>query len=96
MHTYALMAHGVRMLLPFSERIAVRMMFVASTSAVALLGFLILVASGVFGDSPGPAVYSALAGLATLFIASFTAFVVLFSGFAQASAIAMSGIGIPD
>jgi ABC-type multidrug transport system fused ATPase/permease subunit len=84
------------MLLPFSERIAVRMMFVASTSAVALFGFLLLVAAEVFGNSPGPAVYSALAGLATLFIASFTAFVVLFSGFAQASAIAMSGIGVPD
>jgi hypothetical protein len=96
MNAYALMAHGVRMLLPFSERIAVRMMFVASTSAVALLGFLVLVASGVFGDSPGPAVYSALAGLATLFISSFAAFVMLFSGFAQASAIAMSGIGVPD
>jgi hypothetical protein len=96
MNTYALMAHGVRMLLPFSERIAVRMMFVASTSAVALFGFLVLVATGVFGDSPGPAVYSSLAGLAALFIASFSAFVVLFSGFAQASTIAMSGIGVPD
>lgn len=96
MNTYALMAHGVRMLLPFSERIAVRMMFVASTSAVALLGFLVLVATGVFGDSPGPAVFASLAALATLFISSFTAFVVLFSGFAQASAIAMSGIGVPD
>lgn len=96
MNTYSLMAHGVRMLLPFSERIAVRMMVVASVNALALSGFLVLIAVGAFGTSPGPAVYSALGGLAILFISSFAAFVVLFSGFAQSSAIAMSDIGIPD
>jgi polyisoprenyl-phosphate glycosyltransferase len=96
MNTYALMAHGMRMLLPFSERIAVRMMFVASTSATMLLTFLVLVGAGVFGDSPGPAVFSALTALAALFLASFAAFVVLFSGFSQASAIAMKGIGVPE
>jgi len=96
MNTYSLMAHGVRMLLPFSERIAVRTMFVASTSLAALFAFLVMVASGVFGSQPGPAVYSALIALATLFVGSFVAFVVLFSGFAQASAIAMKGIGVPE
>jgi hypothetical protein len=95
MNTYALMAHGVRMLLPFSERIAVRMMFVAAVTFTALIGFLAAVGFGAFGSDPGAGVYSALAALATLFVASFSAFVVLFSGFAQASAIAMKGVGVP-
>ena len=93
MNTYALMAHGVRMLLPFSERIAVRMMFVAATSALTLLVFLISMATGLLGDPPGTVAWSALIAVLTVFAASFTAFVVLFSGFAQSSAIAMKGIG---
>ena len=96
MNTYALMAHGVRMLLPFSERIAVRAMFVASVTLVGVLTHLGILAGGGFGDHPGPAVYSVLVALGTLFVASLTTFVVLFSGFAQASAIAMKGIGVPD
>ena len=93
MNTYALMAHGVRMLLPFSERIAVRMMFVAATSALTLLVFLVSMATGLLGDPPGTVAWSALIAVLTVFAASFTAFVVLFSGFAQSSAIAMKGIG---
>jgi hypothetical protein len=93
MNTYALMAHGVRMLLPFSERIAVRMMFVAATSAATLVVFLIMMAASLLGSPPGTAVWSALVALLTVFAASFAAFVVLFSGFAQSSAIAMKGIG---
>ena len=93
MNTYALMAHGVRMLLPFSERIAVRMMFVAATSASTVLVFLIAIATGLLGDPPGTGVWSALVALLTIFAASFGAFVVLFSGFAQSSAIAMKGVG---
>ncbi len=96
MNTYSLIAHGVRMLLPFSERIAVRMMVVASFSAAVLIAFLIALASGAFGDSLGPATLSALVALLSIFAASFAAFIVLFSGFAQASAIAIQGIGVPD
>lgn len=96
MNTYSLIAHGIRMLLPFSERIAVRMMVVASVSATALSAFLVAMAAGAFGDSPGPATLSALVALLCVFAASFAAFIVLFSGFAQASAIAIQGIGVPD
>ncbi len=96
MNTYALMAHGVRMMLPFSERIAVRMMSISAASAVALCAFLVVMAFGVFGDPPGIAVLSALVALLTVFATSFAAFVVLFSGFAQSSAIAMKGIGVPS
>jgi polyisoprenyl-phosphate glycosyltransferase len=95
MNTHSLIAHGIRMLLPFSERIAVRMLFVALTSSAALLPFLLLVGVGMFGDSPGPAIFSVLAALAVVFVLSFAAFVILFSGFSQASAVAMKGIGVP-
>jgi len=96
MNTYSLIAHGIRMLLPFSERIAVRMMVVASISAAALVAFLIALASGAFGDSLGPATVGALVALSSVFAASFAAFIVLFSGFAQASAIAIHGNGVRD
>jgi glycosyltransferase involved in cell wall biosynthesis len=96
MNTYSLIAHGVRMLLPFSERIAVRMMVMASVSAAFLVAFLVAMASGAFGDSIGPATLSALIVLLSVFAASFAAFIVLFSGFTQASAIAIHGIGAPD
>jgi hypothetical protein len=96
MNTYALIAHGVRMLLPFSERIAVRMMVVASVSAAVLVTFLAAMAGGAFGDSIGPATLSALIVLLSVFATSFAAFIVLFSGFTQSSAIAIYGIGVPD
>jgi hypothetical protein len=95
MNTYSLIAHGMRMLLPFSERIAVRMMVVASVSAATLVGFLAAMAAGAFGDSPGPATLSALVALLCVFAASLAAFLVLFSGFAQSSAIAIHGTPDP-
>ena len=96
MSSYALIAHGVRMLLPFSERIAVRMMIVAATSFVALITYVVLLATGVFGDDPGVAATAPLVGVLAVFLASFAGFVVLFSGFAQGSAIATKGIGVQD
>lgn len=96
MNTYSLVAHGVRMLLPFSERIAVRTLVAAVSSAVALVVFLVLIGLQVFGEAPGPTVLSLLAALGTIFLSAFAAFVVLFSGFAQASAVATKGIGVPS
>ena len=96
MNTYSLIAHGVRMLLPFSERIAVRMMVVASVSAAVLVAFLLALASGVSGDSIAPATLSVLIALLSLFATSFAAFIVLFSGFTQSSAMATLGVGPPD
>lgn len=93
MNSLALMAHGVRMLMPFSERIAVRMLLVASTSSVALIAFLVLYATGALGDSLSRVGLSALVAILALFMASLTAFVVLFSGYSQTSAIATKGIG---
>ena len=96
MNTYSLIAHGVRMLLAFSERIAVRMMAVASVSAAVLVAFLLALASGVSGDSIAPATLSVLIALLSLFATSFAAFIVLFSGFTQSSAMAIQGVGTPD
>ncbi len=95
MSRYALVAHGVRMLLPFSEAIAVRMLVLAATSFAALATFLGLLASGVFGELSIAAMLAPAIGLAVVFLASFTGFVVLFSSFGQASAIAMKGIAVP-
>jgi hypothetical protein len=96
MSPYALVAHGVRMLLPFSERIAVRMMLVAVASFAVLVAYLVMLAARVFGDSPGWAAVAPMIGVLATFLASFCAFVVLFSGFAQGSAIATKGISTPD
>jgi polyisoprenyl-phosphate glycosyltransferase len=95
MSRFSLVAHGVRMLLPFSEAIAVRMLVIAGASLIALATFLALVAVGSFGDPATAAVLAGSIGLAVVFLASFCAFVVLFSGFSQASAIAMKGIVVP-
>ncbi len=91
MNRAALLAHGIRMMLPFSERIAVRLMVVATATFTALATMLVLLATDVL-DHPGPVVLSATTGLGVAFLASFTAFVVLFSGFSQTSAIAMQSV----
>ena len=94
MNRYALVAHGVRLLLPFSEAIAVRMMVLAAASFLGVVAFLGLLAAGFIRASGGAA--AACAALVVLFQASFTAFVVLFSGFSQGSAIAMKGVTVPE
>jgi len=96
MSSYSLIAHGMRMLLPFSERIAVRMMVVSVATCTAMVADLALLVAGVFGDHPHWPAVAFLVVLVTVFLATFTGFVVLFSGFAQASAVAMKGIGVPD
>jgi hypothetical protein len=95
MNRYALIAHGMRMLLPFSENIAVRMLVLAAMAFLGLTTFLVLLAAEVIGHPMTAAVLAPCIGLAVLFLAAFTAFVVLFSGFSQASAIAMQGITVP-
>jgi hypothetical protein len=95
MNRYALVAHGMRMLLPFSENIAVRMLVLAATAFTGLVTFLVLLATNVVGDPVTAPVLAPTIALAVLFLAAFTAFVVLFSGFSQSSAIAMQGVIVP-
>lgn len=93
MSTYGLMAHGVRMLLPYSERIAVRAFVLCLASLAGLVGFGVLLASGLLSSPLGGGAAAVLLLLVTAFGSGFVGFVVLFSGFAQASAVAMKGIG---
>jgi hypothetical protein len=95
MNRYALVAHGMRMLLPFSENIAVRMLVLAAAAFGGLATFLVLLATNVIGHPLTAPVLAPCIALAVLFLAAFTAFVVLFSGFSQASAIAMKGVTVP-
>jgi hypothetical protein len=95
MNRFALIGHGMRMLLPFSEAIAVRMLVVAAASFAALATYLVLLAVGVIGVPLTGAVLAPGIALTVLFLAAFTGFVVLFSGFGQASVIAMKGIAVP-
>ena len=85
MNSYALMAHGIRMLLPLSERIAVRMMLTAAASAVALIVTLVLIAFGTFDDFAGTTIVAVLGLLWLTLFASFVTFVGLFSSFARAT-----------
>ncbi len=92
MNTSSLIAHGIRMLLPFSERVAARMLVVAAASFVALVVLLTLVATALLSGSTA-FVLAAAAGV--LFTTTFVSFLVLFSGFSQSSSVAMKGLGNP-
>ena len=92
MNRHSLVAHGIRMMLPFSERIAVRMLVAAGLSFAALLTIVVLVLTGGAGDSPGVGVLSVVVLVAAIMVVTLTSFVVLFAGFAQSSGIAVLGI----
>lgn len=93
MNFHRLVAHGVRMLLPFAERIAVRMLVLSGI----LLGFGFLTGSTVVlltlfgGVSLMPLVIVPLTAL-LVGIVTFSGFLAIFSGFAQSSAIALKGL----
>ncbi len=92
MNRASLVAHGIRMMLPFSERIAVRMLVASGVSFVALVTMVVLVLTGAAGDRPGAGVLSIVVVLASVMVVTLTSFVVLFAGFAQSSGIAVLGI----
>lgn len=85
MNKHALLAHGIRMMLPFSERISVRMLVAATLSFVALVTTIALVLTGALGESPGAGVLSVVIGIAAVFIVTLVSFVVLFAGYAQSA-----------
>lgn len=96
MSKHSLVAHGIRMMLPFSERIAVRMLVAAGVSFGALVVMVVLVLVGAAGESPGAGVVSLVVLLAAIMVVTLTSFVVLFAGFAQSSGIAVLGIEATD
>ena len=71
------------MLLPMAERIAVRMMIVSVLRGVALLIGLLCGAFGLLDGIDGNVRLALLGAKAMVFVASLTAFVVLFSSFAR-------------
>lgn len=85
MNRHALIAHGIRMMLPFSERIAVRSLVAAVTSFVALVTTIVLVLAGALGDSPGVGLLSIVIAIASVFVVTLLGSVVLFAGYAQAA-----------
>ncbi|MGB8859325.1 MAG: glycosyltransferase [Ilumatobacteraceae bacterium] len=95
MNTSSLIAHGIRMLLPFSERIAARMLVVAATTFVVFTALLTLTATGVVSNGPGSLGLTCTLAAGVAFATTFVGFLVLFSGFSQASAVAMKGFGTP-
>lgn len=84
MNKHALIAHGIRMMLPFSERIAVRMLVAAGVSFVAMLTTVVLLLAGALGDA-GAGVVAIVVVLAAVMVAAVSSFVVLFAGYAQSA-----------
>ena len=93
MNTSSLIAHGIRMLLPFSERIAARMLVAAAASFVAFATVITLAATGTLAVHAGTFGFALVAVSGTAFVTTFIGFLVLFSGFSQQSGVAMKGIG---
>ncbi len=85
MNTSSLIAHGIRMLLPFSERIAARMLVIAATTFVALVTLLVLTAIGVVSGVAGSVGFTLTLTAGLAFATSFIGFLVLFAGFSQVS-----------
>lgn len=85
MNRHSLVAHGIRMMLPFSERIAVRMLVAAGLSFVVLITMIVLVLAGALGAAPGAGVISIVIAIAAVMVACLVSFVVLFTGSAQAT-----------
>ena len=84
MNTSSLIVHGIRMLLPFGERIAARMLVMAACSFIALATVTTLVWTSTI---EGAAALASLTIAAVAFLVSATGFLVLLSGFASSSTI---------
>ena len=84
MNTSSLIVHGIRMLLPFGERIAARMLVMAAGSFIALVTVATLVWTSTI---EGAAALASLVVAAVVFLTSSSGFLVLLSGFASSSAI---------
>lgn len=96
MNRHSLIAHGIRMLLPFSERIAVRMMVVSAASFAGLAAVLVLGWTHAFGTHATVAVDALMIALMTVFLASFTAFIALFAGFGRSQHVAAGAAQTPS
>ncbi len=80
MNRYSLIAHGIRMLLPLSERIAVRFLVLAAASFAALAALVVLMFTHTVRLTGNTAFVPVTLVVTVLFIVSFVGFVTLFSG----------------
>jgi len=83
MNAQSLMAHGVRMLLPFAERIAVRAMVLASFAGALLVALLIALGIGAGSGDTQRWLIVAAAFVAVLFLSALLTFLSLFARFDQ-------------
>ena len=77
------MAHGVRMLLPFAERIAVRAMVLSAFAGASMVVLFALLGSGVGSGAGLRWLVVATAAVSILFVSSLIAFLSLFARFDQ-------------
>ena len=83
MNAQSLMAHGVRMLLPFAERIAVRAMVLATLAGAALVPLLLVLAIGVDSGDAMRVLVVVTTFVAIVFFSALIAFLSLFARFDQ-------------
>ena len=83
MNAQSLMAHGVRMLLPFAERIAVRAMVLATLAGSALVALFVVLGFGVDSGDTMRVLVVLTAFVAVVFLAALIAFLSLFARFDQ-------------
>lgn len=97
MNFHRLVAHGVRMLLPFAERIAVRMLVISGCllGVGTLSGFSLVVLELFGGVDAMPIAFVPLIALLAG-VVTFSGFLAIFAGFAQSSAIALKGLDGTD
>jgi hypothetical protein len=89
-----LLIHGIRMMLPFADRIAVRSLVFFATALVTTIvaAFALLVSTLAFGADVSSVLVGVLVAAAALCGLSLVMFLMLFSGFAQSSAVGLKGI----
>jgi hypothetical protein len=93
-----LFMHGIRMLMPFLDRIAVRAFFLFGTVfGLSMLGSLAVVGVRLFTDNaiPGWATFTLL-GSMLLSLTSLGSFVVLFATFSQSRAVSLQTLEAPE
>ena len=94
MNTSSLIAHGIRMLLPFSERIAARMLVVAAATFVAFSSLLVLTTSNAISGEVGSVGFALTVAAGVGFATSFVGFLALFAGFTHSTSTITKGFEV--
>ena len=90
---HQLLIHGIRMMLPFADRVAIRSLVLAAISLMAVAGFAVaFFLAGALGVAIDPLWLLAAGLFAGIAFVALSSFLMLFAGFAQSSAIALQGL----